>query len=174
MLDHRAIEHRVRDDPRLLGTSRRRSRAHWLPQRVHRDVRSACSFERCQGLPVADCSRGHERRRLRLVERFSHRVEQPLVSIDVQAIEDEAKAPDSSEKARFRCPSCSCPRRACQLLRKIASDPLVRRVIVAVLRSLLRTLRERRARDILAWSAPVAATLWNTGLLPAPLTGHHD
>lgn len=93
---------------------------------------------------------------------------------DVKAIGDGAKAPVATGKARCRCPSSTCPRRACHLLRKIATDPYVRRVIVAVLRSLLRTVRERRTRDLLAWSAPVAATLWNSGLLPAPLTGYHD
>jgi hypothetical protein len=88
VLDRRAVQHRVRDDPRQLGTPRRWSRAHRLPQLVHLDVRSACSFERCQGRPVTDRASGHERRRLGLVERFSHRLEQPLVSIDVQTIEE--------------------------------------------------------------------------------------
>ena len=111
MLDRRAVEDRVRDDPRQLGLPRRRPRAHRLPQLVHLDVCSAGGFERRQGRPVTDGASGHERRRRGLVERFGHGLEQPLISIDVQAIE-EHDALRSRHGYNLPLASCSIERHA--------------------------------------------------------------
>ena len=119
MLDRRAVEDRVRDDPRQLGLPRRRPRAHRLPQLVHLDVRSTGGFERRQGRPVTDGASGHERRRRGLVERFGHGLEQPLISIDVQAIEEH--------DALRRCHGYNLPLASCRIERHAGHQRLLGR-----------------------------------------------